>query len=73
MFVFCANMFLTSFAPFLLCPHLLLGLLVLMLHAEQLQLGLGAKYAEHPPCDVQRHLQEVCTGTYFVCFSVHCQ
>jgi hypothetical protein len=69
MFVFCANMSLTSFGPFLSCSHLL-GLLVLMLHAEQLPLGLGAKYTEHPPCDGQHHLQEVCTGTYLVSFSL---
>jgi hypothetical protein len=47
-----------------------------MLHVKQLPLQLGAKYAEHPPCGGQLHLQEVCTNIYLdrrsLCAAVTC-
>jgi hypothetical protein len=60
-------MSLTSFAHFLLCAHLH-GLLVLMMHAEQLPPELGAKYAERHPCE-GHHRQEVLS----LVLSVHYQ
>lgn len=53
-------------------PHLLLGLMLLMLHVKQLLLELGAKYAEHPPCGGQLHLQEVRTNVCLDRWSTHC-
>jgi len=54
----------TSFAPFPFLSAFLLGRLLLMLHVKQLPLGLGAKYAERPPCGVQLHQRKVCTDTF---------
>lgn len=60
----CANISLTSFAPFPFFSQFLLGHLLLMLHVKQLPLGLGAKFAERPPCGVQLHQHKVCTDTF---------